>query len=169
MFYVYAYLRANDSKTAVAGTPYYIGKGKCKRAIAKHRCGVPDKSRIVIIESNLSEVGAFALERRLIAWYGRKDLSSGILTNLTDGGEGQSGRVFNHSQESRSKISVANKGRVFSEAHKANLRGPKTDEQCRKISKGKTGKTRKPFSPETIEKMKQAQAARQEKIRQYLV
>jgi hypothetical protein len=31
------------------------------------------KSNIVILERNLSEIGAFALERRYIEWYGRKE------------------------------------------------------------------------------------------------
>ena len=85
-FYVYAYLRED-------GSPYYIGKGRQKRAYNKnHSISLPrDKSRIVFLETNLSNIGALALERRYIRWYGRKDNDTGILRNLTDGGEGSSG------------------------------------------------------------------------------
>jgi len=146
-YYVYAYIRSSD------GTPYYIGKGKGKRAYKNHgSMKIPTKNKIIFLETNLTELGAFALERRLIRWWGRKDNNTGILINLTDGGEGQSGFTF--SEESKRKMSKSHLGKTHSEEHKQKLRGwVHSEESKRKMSQSRVGKTR---SEETKQKMSES-------------
>ena len=87
-YYVYQYIRED-------GSPYYIGKGKGNRAYINNRSTPKplEIDRIILIKENLTEEEAFDLECKLIALYGRKDLGTGILRNLTNGGEGVSGRL----------------------------------------------------------------------------
>jgi hypothetical protein len=110
IYYIYAYIRSKDTKTAKSGTPYYIGKGKGNRAYDKnHSISVPkDRTKIIFLETNLTEIGALALERRMIAWHGRQDLGTGILRNQTDGGDG----LINPSINLRAQWSKVRKGRT---------------------------------------------------------
>src|SRR5580692_7723704 len=85
-FYTYLWLRED-------GTPYYVGKGRGRRAFRK---GCPPIDR-VLIQAFPSEEDALTAEIFLIAYYGRKDLGTGILRNLTDGGDG----VTNPSEKAR--------------------------------------------------------------------
>jgi hypothetical protein len=125
-FYTYLWLRED-------GTPYYVGKGTGKRAFndrKNHRFPPPPKDRILLQEFP-DEESAFIAEAFLIALYGREDLGEGTLLNLTDGGEGCSGRPGfwkgkTLSEEHRKSLSIAqnlryktmsgpNLGRKFSE------------------------------------------------------
>lgn len=131
IYCAYAYIRSHTSETAKAGTPYYIGKGTIKRAFAPHKnvTRPKDKSKIILLETNLSEIGALALERRYIEWYGRKCNNSGILLNKAEGGDGVSG--FKLSKETRERMSIArigksswNKGLRYSKEEKAKFGQP---------------------------------------------
>jgi hypothetical protein len=142
-FYIYLYLRSKDSKTDKAGTPYYAGKGCGYRAYSKdHICPVPkDKSNIIFPEQNLSEVGSLAIERRLVKWYGRKDLGTGILHNRTDGGDiTPSRKGVKESKKTRAKKRKSmlgkNKGKLSSK--KGVKIGPLTEEICESISTAMT-------------------------------
>jgi len=115
-FYVYAYLRSKDSEHGKKGSPYYVGKGTGWRAFHKNRCSAPppaDKSYVVFIQEGMTEKEAFTLEQYCIAMYGRIDLGTGILRNLTNGGEGISG--FTQSEATRKRISESNKKAYASE------------------------------------------------------
>lgn len=86
IYYVYFYLRKDFS-------PYYVGKGKNDRAYYKNNNEIKppkDKSKIILVEQNLTELQAFILERYYIRWFGRKDLGTGILRNKSEGGYGGS-------------------------------------------------------------------------------
>ena len=113
MFYTYMWLREN-------GTPYYVGKGSGKRAFYKHRrtSNPPFDKSLILTQEYPTEQDAFYAEKFLIAYYGRKDLGTGMLMNLTDGGDAPPIRLGKRSEETSEKISKALVGRHLSSAHR---------------------------------------------------
>ena len=143
-YYVYAYIREDL-------TPYYIGKGKGKRAWDKGKSHVikppTNLNYIIILEEGLTDIGALAIERRMIKWYGRKDLGTGILRNKSDGGDGACGAI--RTKEHKDAISKAIKGRV---SPTKGFKHPSSfgDEISKRLKGHKGTCTRKCMSPNGI-------------------
>ena len=147
-FYVYAYLRNKDSERGAKYSPYYIGKGCRDRATSKCRT-VPkpsDAAYIVYVQEGLTEEEAFLMEKYCIAFYGRIDNGTGILRNLSDGGDGPTGAIL--SEEHKRRISEWGRGRKH------------TAESLRKMSDAQLGDKNhmwgKIVSEETRQKISQA-------------
>lgn len=155
--------------------PIYVGKGNGGRAWSMknrnpHLTRTVEKMRrdgkpvrVMLAADELSEQDAFAIEKALIATFGRRDLGTGCLLNMTDGGEGPSG--YKPSPETREKIRAARAKQVFSEesikkraqsmretwAKKKPLIAAKNEQKrANRVLKGP------PKSKETREKMAQA-------------
>lgn len=152
-FYTYMWLRDD-------GTPYYVGKGKNKRAFtsASHNVPRPRSISRILVQHWGSEYEAFEMEKWFISFFGRKDNGTGILRNLTDGGENPPRMLGNahakgkkHSAEANAKKSERGKLRKQTEETRAKLsrikKGksnglegiPKTEETKRKIREAHLG------------------------------
>jgi group I intron endonuclease len=147
-FYVYLYL--NPLKNNI---PFYVGKGTNKRALDHLRRGdttnlyktntisllreTGHEPIIVMAWEGENENSAYYVEKFLIALFGTKYDGTGILTNMTKGGEGASiGHIVTKesrqknrewhtgkhlSLETKKKISEANTGRPIKENIKLQL------------------------------------------------
>jgi len=128
-WYVYQHVIDDDS------LPFYIGIGKKKNhGRAKTRFdrnkfwnNIVNKHgfKYVILHENLSYEEACNVEVKLIAKYGRRDLGTGCLCNLTNGGEGKNGI----SEEER--LIRSNR---FSGKNNPNYGKQMSDDQKKKIS-----------------------------------
>lgn len=129
--------------------PFYVGKGSGERhklwGTRNGMVGCKIKSigkenvKVYFLYKNLTEEQAFKHERYYISVFGRRDNGTGILTNHTDGGEGESGKIaWNKgvpmAEEQKKNISETCKGRPA-----WNKGIPRTEETKRKISKSHRG------------------------------
>ena len=115
MFYVYSHIRLDTNQ------PFYIGKGLKYRSHStkgrnKHWNNIVSKCgyRIEIISSNLTNEEACRKEIALILKYGRQDIKTGILVNMTAGGEGNVGRIFKNNEISINKMRQTKRNAVKS-------------------------------------------------------
>jgi len=130
MAYVYRHIRLDTNQ------PFYIGIGSDKNY---QRANVVKKRSnfwqniynqtlidVEIIYDNISFEKAKEKEKEFIKLYGRRNLGTGCLVNLTDGGDGVQGIVV--SDVTRKKISEIQKGKPAN---------PKMIEAARKTNLGK--------------------------------
>ena len=162
MYYVYIYLDPRKSPAE----PIYVGKGKDNRSqFHKTRANNPILKRkitkinelglepiVEIYQNNLTEQEALNLEIELISKFGRIDLKTGTLCNLTEGGEGSSGRIA--SEETKKLWSEQRKGKKQTKAqYEANCNRTVSEETKKKISDSNKGRK---LSQESIDKIKKA-------------
>ena len=132
-YYVYLHITKED------GLPFYVGKGTANRDTSLHGRNKWWKNivnkydyDIVFLEIGLTPEEASNKEMYWISRIGRRDLNKGPLVNLTDGGEGTTGKLVTiemrermignknpfynqkHTEETRNKIRESNKRRFYS-------------------------------------------------------
>jgi hypothetical protein len=136
-FYSYLWLRED-------GTPYYAGKGCGRRAYESdsHNVHRPKLRLNILVFPMLSEAEAFESEIAFIDLFGRLDLGTGCLRNITAGGDGVFGR--RHTAECRQRMSVSHTGHKHSDQTKQKIRNASllqrhSDETKRKLSELRTG------------------------------
>jgi hypothetical protein len=116
MAVVYRHIRLDKNET------FYIGIGKTKERAYKTTSrnsywkNIVDRTQysIEILFEDLSWEEAQKKEKELIELYGRKDIGTGILSNMTDGGDG----LNNPSEETLVKMSQSHKGKKLTVEHK---------------------------------------------------
>lgn len=155
MAYVYRHIRKDKNE------PFYIGIGsdlKYKRANERSRRNdiwykITNKTEyeVQIIFYDITWEEACEKEKEFILLYGRIDLNTGVLCNMTDGGDGVVGFLFTdeikekiskaitgikRSDETRKKISQNSKRRRLTQKEKLHLsnlnKGKKLTDDARK-------------------------------------
>jgi hypothetical protein len=156
MAYVYRHIRLDKNE------PFYIGigisdKNGYKRAFTKlGRNSIWEKIikkseyDIEIIFDNVSPEFAKKKEIEFISMYGRIDLCTGTLCNMTDGGDGTLNMIYSNeykkklsdkakqrviSLEQRVKIGISHRGHKWTEQQKENLRLIKNSKKIVKTTK----------------------------------
>ncbi len=165
MAYVYQHIRKDTNQ------PFYIGIGSDLNFYRANKFSerneiwerIKNKTEILveILHDNIEWEDACVIEIELIKKYGRINNKTGILSNMTDGGEGTLNRVINEetryllgngnrgkkrTEESKLKQSEITKGVKKSKSHSEKIReyriGKKMSEETkRKISENSKGRS----------------------------
>jgi len=140
-YYVYVLLdprkpgKHNYGKYTFEYEPFYIGKGRLKRLKQHYNPGELSKNTLkntkikaiinaglkpleLLIYENISEQESLDKEKELISLIGRLDIKTGILTNMTVGGDGVSGYIATDELKSiRSKNGSGTGNSFFGKQH----------------------------------------------------
>jgi hypothetical protein len=121
MAYVYRHIRLDKNQPFYIGisnnSKYWRANQKSQRNRIWKRIVSKTDYEVEILFDNISYEFAKEKEKEFIALYGRIDNNTGILANLTDGGDGTLGMPCPH------------KGKKFTEQHRNNLKLSKLGEK----------------------------------------
>lgn len=141
MAYVYRHIRLDKNE------PFYIGIGSddnYSRAYSRKNRnkiwhGIVNKSdfRVEVMIDNLSKDDACQKEMEYISLYGKIINSTGILANITDGGDGILG--YSHNSITKSAISRKKKQYKFTDSHKINISKGRQNKQTKRVIDRKSG------------------------------
>ena len=190
MAYLYRHIRLDKNE------PFYIGIGSnelnnYKRAYWTYerneiwnRIVAKTDYEVEIILDDLTWLEACEKEKEFIKLYGRKNIKSGTLANMTDGGDGVFG--MKHSTETKEKIGSVSRGKILSEetrykmsiAKKGRIVSEETKIKMSQVQKGKThseetknkmrlSKLGKKQTPKQIESHKILSELRKKKVSQF--
>lgn len=114
------------SHSKLNGEIFYIGisnniyrpYSKVNRTKYWHNIINKHSYKVDILCNGISYNEAISIEKYLILFYGRKDLKTGNLVNMTIGGEGVVGNIV--SEETKLKMSISRKGTIWSNQHRIN-------------------------------------------------
>ena len=123
MAYVYRHIRLDKNE------PFYIGIGSSKyyNRAYRHKTRSDFWKRVAnkggyeveILMDDLTWEQACEKEKEFIKLYGRVDLKTGCLVNMTDGGDGALNAII--SEKTRKSVAEANRRRVFTDEQKKKM------------------------------------------------
>lgn len=171
MAYVYRHIRLDTNE------PFYIGIGSdanysrafTKRSRNQFWFNITKKTEfaVEIILDNLSWEQACLKEIEFILLYGRRDINTGILVNMTNGGDGALGMIpYKRTKYHLEKIRQINLGKSMIDEVKVKLKeanvGKKASDETReKMSNFHKGKK---FSKETLQKLSERNRGKKRSI-----
>lgn len=136
-WYIYSHTRLDTNEV------FYIGIGKPQKGRQLYSRAFSTFGRsnfwksiikktsykIDIILTDLSWEEACLKEKELIKLYGRKNLGTGSLCNLTDGGDGNKGLIFTEIHKKRLKERAKGKSNIKGKKHKKSW----YEKRCKKV------------------------------------